>query len=135
LRRGTGFGRGPLGQAIEARFQDQQPAIQIARFRTNRPQPVLQLFEFPVMTLLKLRQALNNRQHLLKRANDAGHRDLPGLPCPHALLYFIQGRVDLPDLHLHGGKHSLLTARWRFLHRCHHLPGAPRTAKRRQLVR
>ena len=74
LRGGTGFGGCLMCQAIEASLQNEQPAIQIPCFRANSAQPVLHLLEFSIMTILKIRQALNDRQHLLDRTDRAGHR-------------------------------------------------------------
>ena len=55
LRRRAGFSGCKLCQATEASLQHNQPAIQVSRVRANRPDAVLQLFDFAVVTLFKIR--------------------------------------------------------------------------------
>ncbi len=135
LRCRGGFSGCKPCQAIEAGLQHKQPAIQISSLRANRPDRVPRFLEFPFHSLLKIRQPMNDRQNLLECADEASHRGLPGVPFPPALLYFIQGRVDLPELQLNLRKNSTIATRGRFLRRPGLLRGACPTTQRGRLGR
>jgi hypothetical protein len=113
----AGFSGSKLCQASEASLQHQQPAIQVSCVRANRPDRVPLFLEFPFHALLEIRQPMNDRQNLLECADEAGHRGLPGVPFPPALLYFIQRRVDLPELQMNLRENPTITTRGRFLRR------------------